>query len=164
MDFPSTFHFLTEFGYSFVFLRSLFTFLNYLDIFMMLTFCFKVLRFSWYSKSALHFLSDFRGVPTICFCLENLVWPVSKTKAGPLQKGRGPKSNSSIKKRSKVTGGMMNANFEDGQRGWAKGKGMNKKKVLNKDEVFDVMMLRKMAKIERHVEYGFLELKGKKEH
>ncbi|KAK7272286.1 hypothetical protein RJT34_28786 [Clitoria ternatea] len=145
MDFPSTFHFLTEFGCSFVLLRSFSTLLNYLGIFMMLTFCFKVLRFGWYSKSALHFLCDSGGVPTIRFCLENLVWAVSKPKAEPLQKGRGPKSNLSIRKRSKVAGGMVNANSEDG----SEGKGVNEKKVLNEDEVFDVMTLRKMAKIER---------------
>ncbi|KAK7319512.1 hypothetical protein RJT34_04233 [Clitoria ternatea] len=145
MDFLSTFHFLTEFGCSFVLLRSLFTLLNYLGIFMMLTFCFKVLRFGWYSKSALRFLCDSGGVPTIRFCFENLVWAVSKPKAGPLQKGRDPKSNLSIRKRSKVAGGMVNVNSEDG----SGGKGVNVKEVLNEDEVFDVMTLRKMAKIER---------------
>ncbi|KAK7272555.1 hypothetical protein RJT34_29220 [Clitoria ternatea] len=145
MDFPSTFHFLTKFGCSFVLLHSLSTFLNYLVIFMMLTFCFKVLHFGWYSKSALHFLCDFGGVPTIHFCLENLVWAVSKPKARPFQKGRGPKSNLSIRKRSKVIRGMVNANSKDG----SEGKGMNEKKVLNEDEVFDVATLRKMAKIER---------------
>ncbi|XP_027346977.1 myosin-binding protein 3-like [Abrus precatorius] len=145
MDFPPAFNFFTHFGCGFVLLRSLYRILNFLGLFLMCTFCFKVFRFWWHSKAAIRFLCDSGGIPRIRFCFHNLVFQVSNSKATPLEKGRDPNSKSSVKKGSNVVGEKGNANSEDG----SEGKGEIEREGCNEDEVFDVKTLRKLVKIER---------------
>lgn len=112
---------------------------------LMLAFCFKVLRFGWRVKGSIRFLCDFGGVPRIRLCLENMVWEVSKPKAAPLEKGRDPNSNSSNRKGPNVGGERVSATPEDG----CEGKDESDREVRDEDEVFDVMTLRRLVKIQR---------------
>ncbi|KAJ1396924.1 GTD-binding domain [Sesbania bispinosa] len=146
MNFALAFNFLTEFGCGFVLLNCLSRLLNLLGMVLMFGFCFKVLRFGWRFKGSIRFLCDFGGIPRIRFCLENVVWHVSKPKPAPLRKGHDPNAKSLIKKRSNVVGEKVNVNSEDG----SEGKGENEREVGDEDEVFDEMELRKMVKIVRH--------------
>jgi len=111
----------------------------------MLTFWFKVWRFGWNSKSAIRFLCASGGVPKVRFCLDKVAWGDSTAKTGPLKKARRPRSSSSIRKRAVGSRERANAGPEDG----SEVKGENEKEVGNEDEVFDVMTLRKIVKMER---------------
>ena len=146
MDFPPALNLLTEFGCGFVLLRSLSRIFNLLGLFLMLTFCFKVMCFGWNSKNALRFLCDSGGVPRIRFCLDKVVLEkVSKAKAKPLKKPRHPTSSSSFRRRPGGSGERGNAVSDDG----SEGKGENEREGGNEDEVFDVMTLRRMVRMER---------------
>lgn len=145
MDFPPALDFLTQFGCSFVLLRSLSRLLNLLGLLMMLTFCIKVLCFISRFKGVIRFLCDAGGVPRIRFCLDNVVQRVSEPKAKPLKKMRRRGSKSSFRSRPNGAGEKPNAAAEDG----SEGKGGNEREVCNEDEVLDVTTLRKFVEIER---------------
>ncbi|XP_061359995.1 protein FLOURY 1-like [Gastrolobium bilobum] len=145
MDLVSTFNFLTEFGCGYVLLGCFYRVLNFLGMFLMFGFCFKVLRFGWLSKGSIRFLCDSGGIPRIRLCLEKVVWEVSKPKVAPLEMGCDQNSNSSIKRSSNVAGEKVSANSEDG----LEGRDENEKEVCDEDEVLDVMALRKFVKIQR---------------
>ena len=146
MDFASAFNFLTEFGCGYVLLGCFSRILNFLGMFLIFGFCLKALRFGWHAKSLICFLCDYRGIPRIRLCLEDRVREASKSKA---EKGRGsdplksPAQNatSPIKRSSHVSREKWNANSEDGSE--------NEREVINEDEVFDAMALRKLVKMER---------------
>nr|XP_007159168.1 hypothetical protein PHAVU_002G214800g [Phaseolus vulgaris]ESW31162.1 hypothetical protein PHAVU_002G214800g [Phaseolus vulgaris] len=145
MDFPPALNLLTQFGCGFVLLRSLSRVFNFLGLFLMLTFWFKVWRFGWNSKSAIRFICASGGVPKVRFCLDRVAWEVFKAKTGPLKKARRPRSSSSIRKRSNGSRQRANAGSEDG----SEVKGENEREVGNEEEEFDVMTLRKLVKTER---------------
>lgn len=131
-------NFLTQFGCSFVLLSCLYRLLNFLGMFLMLGFCFKILHFGWHFKGALRFLCDFGRIPTIRLCLENFVLEVSKKKIPSLENGSDPNTNSSTQKR-------LNGRLEDR----LERKDDSEMQVPDVDEVFDVITLRKLIKIER---------------
>ncbi|XP_004504868.1 uncharacterized protein [Cicer arietinum] len=141
----SFFNFLTEFGCGFVLLACLSRLLNFLGMVLMLGFCFKILHFGWRFKGTLRFLCDFGGVPRIRFCLENLVWEVSKPKIKSLGNGSDPNTNSSTKKSSNAAGEKVSASSEDG----LEGKDDSEIESRDEDDLFDVKTLRKLVKIQR---------------
>ncbi|XP_014508248.1 probable myosin-binding protein 6 [Vigna radiata var. radiata] len=145
MDFPPALNLLTQFGCGFVLLRSLSLVFNFLGVLLMLSFWFKVWRFSWNSKSAIRFLCTSGGAPQIRFCLDKVAWGVSKAKTAPLRKARPSRSSSSIRKRTNGSRERGNAGSEDG----SEGKGENEKESGNEDEVLDVMTLKNFVKMER---------------
>lgn len=140
-------NFLTQFGCSFVLLSCLSRLLNFLGMFLMLGFCFKILHFGWHFKGALRFLCDFGRMPTIRLCLENIVLEVSKKKIPSLENGSDPNTNSSTQKRSNVAGERLNGRLEDR----SERKDDSEMQVPDVDEVFDAMTLRKLIKIERRI-------------
>ncbi|KAG5024740.1 hypothetical protein AAZX31_08G064500 [Glycine max] len=146
MDFPPAFNLLTEFGCGFVLLRSLSRIFNLLGLFLMLTFCFKLLRFGWNTKGSIRFLCDSGGIPKLRFCLDNVAREkVSKAKTKPLKKPRHPTSSSSFRRRPNESGERGNAVSDDG----SEGKVENEREGCNEDEVFDVMTLRRIVRMER---------------
>ncbi|KAL2343865.1 hypothetical protein Fmac_005150 [Flemingia macrophylla] len=145
MDFPSALDFLTQFGCSFVLLRSLSRLLNLLGLLMMLAFCFKVLGFISRFKVAIRFLCDAGGIPRIRLCPGNVVPRVSDPKAKPFKRIRRRGSKSSFRRRPSGSWNKGNAASEEG----SEGKGANEREVFNEDEVFDEMTLGKFLEIER---------------
>ncbi|QCD84197.1 probable myosin-binding protein 6 [Vigna unguiculata] len=145
MDFHPALNLLTQFGCGFVLLRSLSRVFNFIGLLLMITFWFKVWRFSWNSKSAIRFLCTSGGVPQIRFCLDRVAWGVSKPKTAPLRKTRRTRSSSSMRRRTNGPRGRANVGSEDG----SEGKGENQKEGGNEDEVFDLMTLKSLVKMER---------------
>lgn len=141
MDFPLAYNFLTQFGCGFVLLRSFYRVFNIVGLLLMFTFCFRVLRFIWRFRTVIRFLCDSGGIPQIRFCLNNVVGQSTNSNTKPLKNTRGPSSGSSFKKRPNGEREKGNGGSEDGSDG--------KVENENEDEVFDVMSLRKLARMER---------------
>ncbi|CAL0313989.1 unnamed protein product [Lupinus luteus] len=155
MGFDFLFNFLTEFGCGYVLLGCFSVILKCIGMFLMFLFCFKVLRFIWHFKSLFRFQNDFGGIPRIRFCLGNAVWKVPGSKVEPLENAGDDdplKSSSSTKNVTDVSSSVArekgNVNSEEGSEGKDENH-ENEREVINEDEVFDVMVLRKLVKSER---------------
>ncbi|CAL0331457.1 unnamed protein product [Lupinus luteus] len=167
MDIVSSFNFLTELGCGYVLLDCFSTILNCLGFFLIFLFCLKVLRLGWYYKSFIRFQSDFGGIPRISLCLENGVWEVSGSKIAPLEnvcndplkvKSSAKNVNSRSDMSSSVVREKGNVNSEEGVEGKDETHECERE-VVDEDEVFDVMTLRKLVKAERQkADAAFAEL------
>ncbi|KAE9597097.1 putative GTD-binding domain-containing protein [Lupinus albus] len=165
MGFDFLFNFLTEFGCGYVLLGCFSTVLKCIGMFLMFLFCCKVLRSIWYFKSLFRFQNDFGGIPKICLCLRNAVWQVSTSKVETLENvgDADPLKLSSFTKNvsdasSSVAGEKGNVNSDEGSEGKDE-TNESEREVVNEDEVFDVMILRKMVKSERQkADAAFAEL------
>ncbi|OIV93140.1 hypothetical protein TanjilG_20802 [Lupinus angustifolius] len=155
MGFDFLFNFLTEFGCGYVLLGCFSIILKCIGMFLMFLFCFKVLRFVWYFKSLFRFQNDFGGIPRIRLCLGNAVWKVYGSKVEPLENAGDDDSLKLNSPTKNVSDASSNNAREKGNVNSEEGSEVkddtheSEREVVNEDEVFDVMVLRKLVKTER---------------
>ncbi|KAF7803787.1 L-type lectin-domain containing receptor kinase IX.1-like [Senna tora] len=161
MDFSSTLKFLTqisEIGCGFFLLGCFSPVFNALCMVLVFGFCMKILHFGWHSEGFIRYLFDFGGKPRNPFSLgKNCVGDefesdsVSFKCRIPLKSSRIP--NSPNKNSLSVGEENENSNGDTNSVDLSEEKADvstdTDREVRDEDEVFDVMSLRKLVKIER---------------
>lgn len=148
MDFSSTFKFFTqasEIGCVFLLLGSSSRVFNVLGMILILGFCLKILHLGWHPEGLIRYLFEFGGKPRNRFPLKNCVGEeFVSLKYSPLKSSQNPNSPNKINFKD-----SHNFNGDVGPTGFWEEKIDHDREVHDEDEVFDVMILRKLVKIER---------------
>lgn len=143
IDVASTIKFLTkvsETGYGF-FLRGCFSrALKFLGMLLIFVFCMKILRFNWHSKGLMRFLCELGAKPRNALCFRNGVVKVCSSKITRFNK------NDSTSGKENVSNSNGDAEMNSDL---MEERDDSEREAHNEDEVFDVMTLRKLVKIER---------------
>ncbi|XP_028803916.1 protein FLOURY 1-like [Neltuma alba] len=155
MDFSSTLKFfaqVSEIGCGFLLLGSFSRVFNVFGMILIFGFCMKILHLGWHSGGLIRYLFEFGGKTRNRFPLENSVGEefdskILSLKCSPLKSSQNP--NSSNKSNFCVGEDKDNLNGDVSPTGFGEEKGDHDKEVLDEDDVFDVMILRKLVKIER---------------
>ncbi|RYR18715.1 hypothetical protein Ahy_B03g063330 [Arachis hypogaea] len=139
MTFAPAFSFLTELGCGYVLLSCFSRLLNLLGMFLMLTFCIKFLRFAWHAKNHFRFFCDSGGIPRYRIILDYDTLPEPpKSKVAEIDPAKSPSiTGLSPSKR----GSRGNAYSEEASD--------TESLIVDEDDVFDVISLRRLVKMER---------------